>query len=291
LSEGPTAAAPPSAPTTTGWRIALVLFLATVAGVVAGFLLSRAPEPPSPPANVTAEPFRCSDPCRSLEASITVRWSVPTQGGEPTGYAVVRDGVPLPNAGQVDVVATSFTDRSVTFGERYEYQVLALGSQGPSPRSAVVSVRLPSPPATNAQLSGEYDVRLTVRDARALSSILGIERPKPDTTGTDRWTFEPQCVAPRSVCPVRWEGLDGRLVPHDRSWTGTVAGPDARCGGGTRVHAPTRFRLETTGALGVDDAWVVGSFRGFVTVSFHCPGFLTSTGSVDVTGNRREPED
>ena len=267
-------------------RLVGFLVLAIAAGVVTGFLLTRAPGTPGPPANVSADPFRCTDPCRRLDAAITVRWAPPTDGADPSGYEVWRDGTPLPLGGQFDEATAAFTDRSVTFGERYEYQVVALSSAGASAGSAPVSARLPRPPATSAQLDGVYAVRLTVTDARSLSSMLSIEQPRPGVSASDRWTFEPVCTPPMSGCPARWEGLDGPLVPHGRSWAGTVAGPDARCGGATTVPAPTRFRLESATAQGVEDAWLVDSFRGSVTISFHCPGFPVSHGSVEVTGRR-----
>ncbi len=263
-----------------------MLVIATAAGIVAGVLLTRAPGTPGPPRNLTAEPFLCSDQCRRIDAAITLRWSPPATGAEPSGYDVWRDGRPLPLVGQGTETAVAYTDRSVTFGRRYEYQVVAMSSTGSSQPSATVQARLPLPPASSAQLGGVYAVRLTVTNAQSLNSMLNIERPRPGTTGTDRWTFEPGCAVPRSGCPARWEGLDGTLKPDGRSWRGTVAGPDARCGGGTRVPAPTRFRLESTRAKGVDGAWVVGSFRGSVMVSFHCPGFLVSRGSVEVRGRR-----
>ncbi|HEY5858714.1 MAG TPA: fibronectin type III domain-containing protein [Actinomycetota bacterium] len=182
---------------------------------------------------------------------------------------------------------TTFVDHDVTFGRRYEYRVVALGAGGPSPPSPTIVVRLPRPPTTSAQLTGVYTVHLTVREAHALSSALGIEDPTPGESATDRWTFEPVCATPLSACPTQWEGLGGYLVATGRSWVGTVMGPEARCGNGTKAPAPTRFDLRVNDAYGDSDAWVVGSFEGSVSLSFHCPGFLVSRGSVVVRGIRR----
>lgn len=259
---------------------------AAVCGVVAGWLLTRAPGPPGPPADVTAEAFRCSGSCRQLDPSITLRWSEPPEGGEPTAYRIERDGVTLVDPGEETTATTTFVDRDVTFGQRYEYRVVALGSGGPSLPSPTIAVLLPRPPTTSAQLTGVYAVHLRVREARALSSALGIGDPTPGATATDRWTFEPVCSTPSSACPTRWEGLHGHLAANGRSWTGTVMGPEARCGGGTKVAAPTRFDLRVIGARGDSDAWVVQSFEGSVSISFHCAGFLISSGSVDVRGTR-----
>jgi hypothetical protein len=199
----------------------------------------------------------------------------------------MRDGSLLP--GGEGLEDTLFTDGDVSFGVRYEYQVVALSAQGTSPRSEPATVRVPTPPVASAQLSGEYVVHLTVRRANALNSMLGIERPVPGRIVSDRWTFEPVCEPPLTGCPARWEGLEGRLVPDGRAWVGTVAGPDARCGNGRTVDAPTRFDLGSLDAKGVADAWVVRSFEGSVQVAFHCPGFLPSSGSVMVTGTRDRP--
>lgn len=270
-------------------RIWLVVAGAALLGVAIGWLLTRAPGPPDPPGDVTAEPFRCSGSCRRLDASITLRWSAPAGGSDPTGYRIERDGLAMSpeNVATAGADATAFVDRDVTFGDAYEYRVVALSTVGSSAASAAVTVRLPRPPTTSAQLTGEYIVHLTVRDARALSSALGIDQPAPGDTDTDRWTFEPMCSPPMSACPVRWEGLDGHLVADGRSWSGTVTGPDARCGGGTNVAAPTRFDLMALRAGPDANAWVVRSFEGKVSISFHCPGFLISRGSVDVRGIRR----
>lgn len=270
-----------------GGRVWLVIASAAVCGVVAGWLLTRAPGPPGPPGDVTAEAFRCSGQCRQLDPSITLRWSEPPDGGEPTGYRIERDGVTMSGPGEETTATTTFVDRDVTFGRRYEYSVVALGSGGPSLPSPMIAVRLPRPPTTSAQLTGVYTVHLTVREARALSSALGIEDPTPGDTATDRWTFEPVCATPSSACPTRWEGLDGHLVATGRSWVGTVMGPEARCGISTKVAAPTRFDLRVMDARGDSDAWVVQSFEGSVSISFHCPGFLISNGSLDVRGTRR----
>ena len=270
-------------------RVAGVMVLATVAGIVAGYLLTRAPGPPSSPTEVSADPVRCATPCRRPQAAITVRWTAPADGDRPTGYTLVRDGLPVTTVDPEGTEAgtTSVTDRDVTFGQRYAYQVVALSTQGSSPPSATASAAVPTPPIGAAQLRGEYAVELSVKHALAVSSMLGIEAPKPGRTFTDRWTFEASCPTPDAACSARWEGLDGRLVSDGRSWTGTVAGPEARCGGGTTVEAPTRFELMSTDAEGEADEWVVRRFEGSVTVSFHCPGFLTSTGAVEVTGTRR----
>ncbi|HEY6566289.1 MAG TPA: fibronectin type III domain-containing protein [Actinomycetota bacterium] len=282
---GPIDQQPPIA--TRGGRLWLLIASAAVCGIVAGWLLTRAPGPPGPPSDVTGEAFRCSGSCRRLDPSITLRWSEPIDGGEPTGYRVERDGVTLAGANAETIATTTLVDRDVTFGRRYEYRVVALSAAGPSPPSPTIAVRLPRPPTTSAQLTGVYTVHLTVRDARALSSVLGIADPTPGTRAIDRWTFEPVCAPPLSACPTRWEGLDGHLVANGRAWVGTVTGPDARCGGGTKVTAPTRFDLRVIHARGDSDAWVVRSFGGSVSVSFHCPGFLISHGSVDVRGTRR----
>lgn len=270
-------------------RVVGVMVLATVAGVVAGYLLTRAPGPPGTPTEVSAKPARCATPCRRPQAAITVRWVAPEDGGRPSGYTLVRDDVPIATVGPKETATgtTSYTDHGVTFGQRYAYRVVALSSQGSSPPSSMTTVTLSTPPIGAAQLRGEYAVELSVKHALAVSSMLGIEAPKPGRTFADRWTFEASCPAPDVACSARWEGLDGTLVSDGRSWSGTVAGPPARCGGGTTVEAPTRFDLTSTAAEGEADEWIVRRFEGSVTVSFHCPGFLTSTGAVEVTGTRR----
>jgi hypothetical protein len=175
-------------------------------------------------------------------------------------------------------------DDSVDLGRTYTYRVIAFGDDGSSPLTSEATAEIGLPAAGLAQLDGVYDVRLKVRSARSLAAMLGIDQPVPGKRDTDQWTFGSTCSMQGAACPTTWEGLDGVLRPDERHWRGSIAGPDARCGGGTKVPAPIAFDLRTVDAAAEGAIWRVRSFTGTVSIRFVCPGFGSSSGTIEVTG-------
>jgi hypothetical protein len=215
---------------------------------------------------------------------VEVTWTAPTDGGEVTGYRVERDGELLPGAGAIDPATHLLIDDSVDLGRTYTYRVIAFGDDGSSPLTSEATAEIGLPAAGLAQLDGVYDVRLKVRSARSLAAMLGIDQPVPGKRDTDQWTFGSTCSMQGAACPTTWEGLDGVLRPDERHWRGSIAGPDARCGGGTKVPAPIAFDLRTVDAAAEGAIWRVRSFTGTVSIRFVCPGFGSSSGTIEVTG-------
>jgi hypothetical protein len=254
----------------------------TVAGVVV--LLTRSPGPPGTPGTPRATATTCGDPCTEIQPRVEVTWTAPSDGGEVTGYRVQRDGEPLPGADALDPATHVLIDGSVELGRTYTYRIIAFGEEGSSPPSSEVTAEIGLPANDLAQLDGVYDVHLKVRSARSLAAMLGIDQPVPGTRDTDEWTFESTCSPSDTACPTTWEGQGGVLRPDGRRWRGSISGPDARCGGGTRVSAPIAFDLRTLEAAVEGAIWRVRSFTGTVSIRFVCPGFGTSTGTLEVTG-------
>jgi hypothetical protein len=263
--------------------LALVVFGAlVVAGVVV--FLTRSPGPPGAPGTPQVSAITCGDPCTEIRPRVELTWTAPADGGEVTGYRVQRDGHTLPGADAIDPATHVLVDDTVDLGQAYTYRVIAFGEAGDSPTSPEVTTEAGFPPMEVAQLDGIYDVRLKVRSARSLGAMLGIEQPVPGKRDTDQWTFDSTCSPQGAACPTTWEGQDGVLRPDGSRWRGSISGPDAQCGGGTKAAAPIAFDLRTVEAAAQGPIWRVRSFTGVVSIRFVCPGFGPSTGSLEVTG-------
>ncbi len=260
----------------------VVIGALAVAGVL--IMLARSPGPPGAPGTPLAAATTCEDPCTEIRPRVDVTWTAPTDGGEVTGYRVERDGDPLAGAGSIDPTSLGVIDDGVELGRTYTYRVIAFGEEGSSLPSSEVTAEIGLPAAGLAQLDGVYDVRLKVRSARSLAAMLGIDQPVPGKRDTDQWTFDSTCSPQDVACPTSWEAQGGVLRPEGRRWRGSISGPDARCGGGTKVPAPIAFDLRTVDAAAEGAIWRVRSFTGVVSIRFVCPGFGPSTGTLEVTG-------
>jgi hypothetical protein len=281
-----------SRPESAGRRIwpIFVASGAIVGLIVAGGILwvIRGSSPvPGAPTGLVADAVTCPPPaCPNMESSVTLRWAPPSTGARATGYRVVRDGAPLPDAEALAPTATSLIDHAVTFGRSYAYRVVALGSMGVS-APADVSVTTPLPAPEAAQLGGVYDVSLVVVHASNLRSFGGISHARPGVRADAVWGFTPTCPSTSVACPATWQADRGTVTPEPLGWSGTLKGPAAPCPGGGSRPAPIRLRLRASRPTAADGAWVVGGFTGRYTVTFRCPGAPPSRGVLDVTGVRR----
>lgn len=262
-----------------------LIVIAAIVLTGAVLLFIRSPGPPTTPVGVQVEALTCEEPCERITPTVTVSWTPPESGADPTGYRVIRDDSPLQAA--IDASELAFVDETVTIGETYDYQVIALSSEGDSQASAPLEATVPTPPDEAARLAGIYRVELTVESARSIGAAFGIENPIPGKRGTDRWAFSSICADDEVACPSTWSGLErgGEIVPSGTSWKGTIDGRPAQCGSDERVPAPIDIDLRAVGAGVFDSAWVVSAFRGTVTVSFSCPGFPPASATVAVNGS------
>lgn len=260
------------------------LVVLAVVALVGAYVLTRSPGPPTAPVGVRAAAQTCGNPCDRLEPSVTLTWAPPTGGATPTGYRITRDGAPLEaELGGDDL---TFIDETVSIGQTYGYQVIAVSGEGMSAPTTAVEAAVPTPPDDAAHLDGVYRVRLTVRSARSIGAAFGIDNPLPGKRGRDRWSFESTCADDDGACPSVWTGLEGAIEPRGSRWRGTVAGLPARCGRDGRVPAPIRLDLTAIDVGVADGAWVVAGFRGSASVAFRCPGFPAASATVAVTGVR-----
>ena len=281
----PDGATAPDTPARRDRRLAVGLIVVAMVALVASVLwFTRSPGPPTAPVALRAEPGTCDEACETIEPRVTLEWAPPESGAAPTGFRVLRDGATLD--AELDAAELTFVDESVTMGERYEYQVVALSGEGDSPPTEPVDASLPTPPARAAHLDGVYDVSLTVSSARSIGAAFGIENPLPGKRGTDRWSFASTCGPEEGACPSTWTGLEGDISSRGTKWRGRVQGLPARCGRDGRAAAPIDLSLRSVDVAVVDDEWVVTGFRGSARVSFRCPGFPAASATVEVTGSR-----
>lgn len=265
-------------------RVEVVLTVVAAIVVIGAVLLfTRSPGPPSPPVGLQAEAAFCDTPCEIIAPRVSLAWTPPESGAAPTGYRIVRDGVALePSLGADEL---RFVDESVTMGVAYAYTIVASSSEGDSAATSALEVPVPTPPEEAAHLDGVYDVRLTVKEARSIGAAFGIENPVAGKQSSDQWSFTSPCITDVEPCASTWSSLEGDIEPQGSEWSGEVDGRDARCGGDGRAPAPIEIYLEAMDVEVVDGAWVVSSFAGRATVSFHCPGFPPATATVGVSGS------
>jgi hypothetical protein len=251
-------------------RTPIVAAVAAVALVAAGIVLAATAQrdsgPPGSPGELIASADVCTAPaCERIQATVTLSWSAPD--GRVDRYVVERDGEPIrrlpPSAGQVEIDGLRI-DTSYTFGVR------AIGGASSGPTSEV-SVRTPTPPLEEAQLTGDFRVRETVRSATNLSSVEGIENPRPGSTTTNTWSFDAACAAQAGACPTDWFTW-GPLQDHGTHYDGTFRARPATCSGGRTAPTTMEMHLVISHARAVDGRWVADRFRGSMRVSFSCPG-------------------
>jgi hypothetical protein len=280
----PDSVAVPDTPQRSDRRLAIGLGVGALMVVLAAILwATRSPGPPSAPVALEATPTICTGSCERVDPSVSLRWTPPESGAAASGYRLIRDGSPLSPV--IHRSTLSFVDEDVTIGQEYEYQVVALSSEGDSPPSTAIPVTVPTPPEEEAHLNGVYEVELTVRRARSIGAAFGIEDPRRGKTRSDRWSFRSSCGPDEGSCPSSWAGLGGDIEPTGSRWEGRVEGVPARCGRGEKAPAPIEIELRATDVDVIDTDWTVTGFEGIVKVSFRCPGFPKATATLDVSGS------
>jgi hypothetical protein len=278
-----TSTAASGAPGRRLWPIALaagVLAGAVIAGLVIVWVRGSTP-PPGVPSRVRGDAAACAPPsCERVGGVVRLTWS---RVDGANAIRVLRDDVDV--SGPLPSTASAFTDRAAPIGSEVVYTVVADAPDG-SVASRPLRLDVPTPPVTAAGLGGGYAVQVTVRRARNMASLFGIDAPVPGEVATIRWTFTSSCPPDLGACPARWGRSAGQLDPRGGTWVGTLAGPAATCPNGSQTAAPVRMQLRPTSGV-VDAGWWVGHFTGRATVRFTCPGVAPSRGVVTVVGRRR----
>ena len=277
--------APASAGTPPGRRrsgvgVAVVVVLLVAAGLV--WVVGRpTTDVRGAPPGLTATPSVCSAPeCERIEGVVALTWS--SAGGDVEGYQILRSQRLLDTVGP-DV--STYEVRALAIDHRYVFGVRAVRAGDPGAASTV-TVRTPEPPLEEAQLHGAYRVRERVRSASNLSSVEGIDHPRPGRTTTNPWSFSVLCEDQAGACPTNWFEW-GPIPVEGLRYDGAFRSRPATCGGGGQTPTTTRMRLVVSSARTVDGRWLVDRFHGVMHVAFRCPGAAPSTGTLEVQGHMR----
>jgi hypothetical protein len=245
--------------------VAADLAIASAVGV-AVYFANRKFGPPTPPRDVAASTELClPEECRRITPTVTLTWAPPEAGGEATGYVVTRGDEELDRLG---AGTRTFTDSEVTIGERYSYEVSAIGDEGQGDPSGAVEVRIPLPPIEHAHFGGAYDVTLTFRRIGLLSRFDGVRDPAVGDRAFQEWDLISVCAPLEGACDVGLFGYE--LTRHGREYRGTLPA-EAQCGN-------EELRSRRTVTLRVDEAQVMGSaliatkISGVSEVDFRCGG-------------------
>lgn len=245
--------------------VAVDLAIATAVGFGVYFA-KRQFGPPTPPEDVGASAALC-DPteCSEVTPQVTLRWTPPVAGSEVVGYVVLRDGEEV---ARVSPGAREFVDEDVTVGDRYGYDVLAIGEEGRGVPAPTVSVRAPVPPIEHARLSGWYDVVLVFRQIGFLSRFEGVDEPAVGDRALQDWQITSDCDTFAGACDVRL--LGGTLRRDGRRYGGAV--PSSALCGDDVVRSTQTVRLLVTESRVVGGLLYATAFRGRSDVDFRCGG-------------------
>jgi hypothetical protein len=246
--------------------VVVLAVAATVGVVVATSGGPSAAEPPAAPAGLRAQPHVCAAPlCERIETSVELTWSATS---ETIGsIEVLVDGAVV---ARIDPDTTRYEIHDPWIDRSYAVGVRAIGAAGAGPASTV-QVRMPVPPPGDAQLEGSYRVRETVRRVTNLSAIEGMSHPAPGGEIANTWSFSAVCADDAGACASQWFRW-GPLDHDGRRYEGTFRSRPAICAGGRRVPATTWMRLVVARGRAADGRWLVGRFRGVMTLRFTCPG-------------------
>jgi hypothetical protein len=252
-------------------RTALVLVLAAdmAFGTAVGFgvyFATRRFGPPTPPQNVEASAALCLPPeCRDITPSVTLEWSPPGAGGDVTSYVVRREGEEI---GRLGASTRTFTDPDVEIGQRYGYDVYAIGEEGRGRPSPATDVEVPVPPIEHAHFAGAYTVELVFRRIGLLSRFEGVVNPAVGDRVVQDWDLLSVCAPLQGACDAALFGFE--LTRKGRQYRGTV-NAEARCGD-EELRSKQTVTLRVTKASVVGQVLIVTAFTGLSEVDFRCGG-------------------
>jgi hypothetical protein len=196
---------------------------------------------------------------------VTLEWAPPAAGGDVTTYVVRRDDEEI---GRLGPSTRTFTDPDVSIGQRYGYDVYAMGAEGRGRPSSVADVRVPIPPIEHAHFGGTYDVRLVFRRIGLLSRYEGVPNPAVGDATSQDWDLLSVCPPLEGACDVALFGYE--LTRHGREYRGTVPA-EAGCGD-ERLTSRETIVLRVTKASVVGQALIVTAFTGVAETDFRCGG-------------------
>ena len=139
-------------------------------------------------------------------ASVTMSWTPPADGAEPTGYEILRDGGSI-----AQTASTAYTDEDITWGEQHDYQVVAVAGDARSGPSETWTAKVSSPSLADARLTGSFASKVVQKSDKGFGGKLG---------HTATWVFDPTCET--GPCDVVWRSTHTIEKPPI-TYTGTLA--------------------------------------------------------------------
>lgn len=259
----------PARPKPTRRAVAFVVAidLAIATGVGFGvYFATRRFGPPTPPRNVEATAAVCvPEECREVSATVSLSWAPPIAGGEVTTYVVLRGREEVARLGPA---SAEFTDPDVDIGQRYHYEVFAIGEEGRGRPAPTVSVRTPVPSIEHAHFAGFYGIELVFRQIGLLSRFEGVPDPAVGDRTFQEWDIVSVCAPLQGACNVTLFGWE--LDRRGRVYKGAI--PSTAFCGGRRVEGRQTVTLRVTDAALVGRVLFVSTFEGMSEVSFPCGG-------------------
>lgn len=267
------------------WLVVALVALLAVAGTATAVALAGGSDAPSDAAaSPSATPLPQPNPPAGLKASagafkVKLTWR-PGDGDGPVAdrYDIVRGSKTV---GHADGDATSFLDDTVVPNEVYDYEVIAVSTEG-TRLGASVRAETPGAPAGTAALAGVFNVKAHPTSHSGFSSF----SEKDFTVG---WRFVPTCKGPPCDTQVRDLGRKEFLIELQQAagaYHGTVSISGLVSCSGHDTSSSVTVAIHATRADTVGGTWKVTKFSG--TMSQYTSsqlGCTTSSARFDVTGS------
>jgi hypothetical protein len=253
-------------PTRRAVAAVVALDLAIATGVGFGvYFATRKFGPPTSPRSLAASATVCVPmKCTEVTPSVSLTWEPPLAGGDVNRYVILRDEEEV---GRLGPGSIGFTDPDVSIGQRYDYEVFAVGDEGQG-RHSVVTVRTPIPPIEHAHFAGFYGIELVFRQIDLLSRFEGVRNPAVGDRTFQEWDILPVCTPFKGACNITLFGWE--LVQDGRVYEGSL--PSTATCGGDRVDGRRKVTLRVTDADVVGRVLTVSTFTGMSEVTFSCGG-------------------
>jgi len=241
--------------------IAVVVALVVAGGVGAVIALSGGSSKAHPSAAPTAAPSPSLVPPAGLTASaepfsVTLSWSQPAGGASIDTYLIYRNDSPVD---EVEAGTTTYSDKGVTPGKKYTYELKAKGGTLET-EFVSVSVTTPKPPVADARLAGDFNVNFTITSSTGFQTV--------DPHFTAGWHFKPKCKT--GACEVTWsdlseDSLKAALKRKGATYTGSDSGLFFATCGTHQVTSDITIDFKVTKAKGIDGEWLATRIEGTVT--------------------------
>lgn len=240
----------------------MLVFLLLLGGIGVGIGVAVSHGHSAPAAASTPSPSVSRRPqaVRALTAklaSVTVElsWQAPAGGAPVDAYNVYRGGALLFT---VTAPSTTYTDRSITPGQSYTYDVeaAAAGVFGP-PVSTTIQTRELS--LSEARVVGDFNVKVKDISHSGFTQVA--------TNFTLGWHFKPKCA--EGACDVSWSDLNestlnATLNLANGVYRGTDSGKFHTLCGHTEVISTLTIAFRVEKASVEDGVWVATRLSGTI---------------------------